>query len=360
MQTPLYTVLGFMSGTSLDGVDAALVRTDGGTHIETGPALTLPYTPAFRAKLRGILGGQAPKDQIAAIEQELTDLHAEAGRALILEAQGWGGGPVLVGFHGQTIFHAPQQRKTWQIGDGARLARALNLPVVADFRSADVAAGGEGAPLAPLFHQALAHDLPKPLAVLNIGGVSNYTWLGAAGEVLAGDPGPGNALIDDWIFKHTGKPYDEGGRLGLTGHVYEAYVARWLQHPYFLRTRPKSIDRDGFKAALQMALSLEDGLATLAAFTVRAIALSLKSLPAPTQYVLVTGGGRHNAFLMQFLRLEMGIPVEPVETAGWQGDALEAQAFGYLAVRSRLGLPLSLPSTTGVPKPQTGGVLFSL
>jgi anhydro-N-acetylmuramic acid kinase len=348
----LATVVGLMSGTSLDGIDAALVRTDGRQRVEPGPFLTLPYDDGLRAGLRACLGERGP---IADIERRLTEAHAEVVQAL-LERAGPDWRPGLIGFHGHTIHHAPERRHTRQIGDGARLARLTGIPVVNDFRSADVAAGGQGAPLVPLCHQALAAGLERPLAVLNLGGVGNVTWLGKAETaVLAFDTGPGNALIDDWMLAHTGRRCDEGGALAASGTIDEPALAALLGHPWFALPPPKSLDRDAFDPAPVAGLAAADGAATLTAFTAASVGRAVAHLPAPPRRWLVTGGGRLNRTLMAGLAARLGVPVQPVESVGWDGDALEAQAFAFLAVRSRLGLPLTLPGTTGVPEPLTGG-----
>jgi anhydro-N-acetylmuramic acid kinase len=351
--------IGLMSGTSLDGIDIATIETDGLAHVVTGPAMTIPYPSDFRERLRSVLGGVGP---VAAVETELTRLHATAvGRFL----DGFAiPPPDIVGMHGHTILHRPAERRTWQLGDGADLARRLGIDVVADFRSADIAAGGEGAPLAPLYHAALASALAKPVAVLNLGGVGNVTWIGTGtGEgaelhILAFDTGPGNALIDDWVRQHTGAVADFDGALARGGSASEPHVVRFLAHPYFERKPPKSLDRDDFRDALSLDLSLEDGAATLTTMTAVAVAASCRHFPKPVREWLVCGGGRHNPALMATLGRRLGVPVRAVETAGWDGDALEAQAFAYLAVRSAAGLPLSLPTTTGVPHPTTGGRIF--
>jgi anhydro-N-acetylmuramic acid kinase len=342
-----------MSGTSLDGIDVAMIETDGRDRVIPGAALTFPYPAHFREKLRSALGGVGPVSDVA---EQLTRLHAEAVENFLRQNPG---NPVeLVGFHGHTILHRPAQRRTWQIGDAALLADLLGLDVVADFRSADVAAGGEGAPLAPLYHAALAAALPKPIAVLNIGGVANVTWIGEGAEIFAFDTGPGNALIDDWVRRHTGAAADLGGALARTGAVSAAHVENFLANPFFGRPPPKSLDRDHFREAVPTGLSLEDGAATLTEMTVAAVAAGTRHFPAPVEQWLVTGGGRHNPAVMEALSCRLGVAVGPVEGVGWHGDALEAQAFAYLAVRSVLGLPLSLPSTTGVPHPTCGGHLF--
>lgn len=342
-----------MSGTSLDGIDVAIIETDGRDRVIPGPALTIPYPPHFREQLRSVRGGRGA---VAEVEAELTRLHAEAVEYFLSEHPG---AIDVVGFHGHTILHRPGERRTWQIGDGAFLAQRLGTDVVADLRSADVAAGGQGAPLSPLFHAALAAALPKPVAILNIGGVANVTWIGEAEETLAFDTGPGNALIDDWVHRRTGAAADIDGALARSGRVSAAHVARFLENPFFDRRPPKSLDRDDFCDAVPVGLSSEDGAATLTEMTASAISVAVRHFPAPPREWLVTGGGRHNPALMEALRRRLAAQVRPVEAVSWDGDALEAQAFAYLAVRSMGGLPLSLPSTTGVPHPTRGGRLFS-
>jgi len=347
--------LGLMSGTSMDGIDAALLKSDGNGVVTPGPFASFPYDPDFRARLRRLLGGGHP---VEGVERELTLLHGDAVDALLSRNDIDRAQVALVGFHGQTILHAPAERRTWQIGDGALLARRLGLDVVADFRSRDVAEGGEGAPLAPLYHEALAADLERPLAVLNLGGVANVTWIGEDDDdILAFDTGPGNAPLDDWMLRHTGEPYDRDGALAAQGQADEAAVAQLMADPYFARLPPKSLDRDAFDVASLAGLPTADGAATLTAFTVAAVAAARAHFPTRALYWLVTGGGRHNRTLMALLAARLTAPVAPVEDHGWNGDALEAQAFAYLAIRSVLGLPLTLPTTTGVPVPTTGGSL---
>ena len=346
--------VGMMSGTSLDGVDAAWIETDGITVARTGTSLTLKFQDDLRADLRHLLEiapGLAPDDAfLRDVEHRLTLDHCIAAAMI-------GEGKDIIGMHGQTILHDPGVGRTWQIGDAAMLAKKLNLPVVHDFRSADVAAGGQGAPLAPLYHAALAASLPKPLAVVNIGGVANITYLGADGSILSCDTGPGNGPIDDLVFRHTGQAYDKDGILAAAGTVRQDRLARLMLHPYFALPAPKSLDRLTFARLISAAtddLAPADAAATLTAFTVAAIAAA--PVPRPLR-VLICGGGRHNNAIMAGLRQAFAAPVEPVEAVGWDGDALEAQCFGFLAVRSLAGLPLSLPTTTGVPGPTTGGSL---
>jgi anhydro-N-acetylmuramic acid kinase len=274
----------------------------------------------------------------------------------------------VVGFHGHTISHRPWAGSTIQIGDGALLARLTGIDVVNDFRTADVKAGGQGAPLVPVFHAALSAAQAHPLAVLNIGGVANVTWIGgsfdpaepapAEGSILAFDTGPGNALLDDWVWKRTGEHWDADGRLALAGRADDAAAEAILADAYFGREPPKSLDRDHFDASPVARLSPEDGAATLVAVTARSAALASRFFPQPAKRWLVCGGGRRNPAIMRALAAAIDVPVDPVETVGWDGDALEAQAFAYLALRSLDGLPLSFPRTTGVPRPLTGGTLM--
>jgi anhydro-N-acetylmuramic acid kinase len=343
-----------MSGTSLDGIDVGAIDSDGQAEIATGPALTLPYPSAFRERLRAVLGGVGA---VAEVEEELTRLHAAAisqfrARHPLTRFS-------LIGFHGHTILHAPERHRTWQIGDGALLARLTGCDVVADFRSADVAAGGEGAPLAPLYHAALTVPLAKPLAVLNLGGVGNVTWIGEnVGDILAFDTGPGNAMLDDWVRRHSGQSADIDGALARSGRASAVHVATFLAAPYFAKQPPKSLDRDAFAGFVPDELGIADGAATLTDITAAAVAAARDYFPRPAREFLVTGGGRRNPAIMDALRRRLGVPVRPVEAVGWDGDALEAQAFAYLAIRSLRGLPLSLPTTTRVPRPLTGGRLF--
>jgi anhydro-N-acetylmuramic acid kinase len=346
--------LGLMSGTSMDGIDAALIETDGEARLKPVAFLTEPYDRAFRARLAQAVASTRAD---AALQEELTRKHAAAVKALLRQAGTGAGSVALIGFHGHTVFHAPAERRTVQIGDGALLAKLTGIAVVSDFRSADVAAGGEGAPLAPVFHRAIAATLEKPLAVLNIGGVANVTWIGGDGALLAFDTGPGNAPIDDWALAHTGRPVDEGGRLAAAGRVEEPIIAELLADPYFARRPPKSLDRNHFRhAATRLAASApENGAATLTHFTAAAVAAALAHLPqAPLRWI-VAGGGRRNPSLMGALRARLGAPVDPIEAIGWDGDAIEAEAFAYMAVRSRKGLPISFPETTGAPRPMPGG-----
>lgn len=353
------TAIGLMSGTSMDGIDVAVIDTDGEAVKRRGAFASYPYEAGLRKRVQAEAGRKPePGDALAAVVRDITDAHAEAVEDFMGRAGLSPHDVDVVGFHGQTVFHDPGNGITVQLGDGQRLAAKLGIPVVCDFRSADVAAGGEGAPFAPLYHAALAKPLQPPVCVLNLGGVGNLTWISPDGGIVAFDTGPANALVDDWVLAQTGKPMDEDGRISRKGRVNEDALADLLADDYFDQPYPKSLDRDHFDPSPVMGLSLEDGAATLVAFSAHAVARAQAMLPALPERWLVTGGGRHNPVLMAALRSALDRPVEPVEAVGWSGDAMEAQAFAYLAVRSMYDLPLSLPSTTGVTEPMRGGVLF--
>ncbi len=362
----LLTAIGLMSGTSMDGIDTALIKTDGHGAVEIGAALTMPYRAALRERLgRLVMGKVRDKTEAEIVGREITLAHVEAVERLLAGAGLSADAVDLLGFHGHTIFHNPKERHTWQIGDGALLAQRTGIPTVGQFRVADVEAGGQGAPLVPLYHAARASSLEKPLAILNIGGVANVTWLepnaleSGDKSIVAFDCGPGNALIDDFVHARTNRPYDASGTLSLSGTIDRDVLAQLLDNTYFDAPPPKSLDRNAFDAALVSGLSTPDGAATLAAFTVQAAARSILAIGSP-KILLVCGGGRLNRALMAGLKEAMpGVDVAPVESVGWRGDSLEAEAFGYLAVRSVKGLPLSLPSTTGAPHPMPGGVFYA-
>jgi len=347
-----------MSGTSLDGIDAALITTDGEGFIERHGFLTVPYTDALRERIRSCLNVDIDKSRVVKeVEWDLTVAHGDAVKALLAQT-GFAAKDIdLIGFHGQTIAHAPEKHYTCQLGDGALLAKITGIPVVNDFRTADVKAGGQGAPLVPVYHQALAHDHQKPVAFLNIGGVANVTYVGAKGDVIAFDTGPGNALLDDWMLQKSGVSFDAHGATAARGKVDGAVLQKLLAHAFFTAQPPKSLDRNAFVTPLWQHLSLEDGAATLAAFTVESVAKSLVFLPAKPQLWVVSGGGRLNKHFMAELEKALGAKVISIDTLGLNGDAIEAEAFAYLAVRSYQGLPISFPDTTGVPKPMPGGKL---
>lgn len=347
-----------MSGTSLDGIDVALIETDGKAHAKSLGFSFYPYDDAIRVKLRACFGARTTSDKTIEAEQELTIAHVDAVKSFLASHNLKKTDIDLIGFHGQTITHDPANKFTWQLGAGSLLAHETGIDVVYDFRTADVAAGGQGAPLIPIYHWARAYSsqLDFPVAILNIGGVSNVTWLGRKeGGILAFDCGPGNALIDDVVLRATGERFDKDGALAKTGKIDNDVLARWLDHPYFKTVPPKSLDRDAWHTKTISNYLLPDAVATLTGFTVAAIVKAAEHFPEPAKTWYVCGGGRMNAAIMDGLTASLGCPVKSVDTLGWNGDALEAEGFAYLAVRSVLGLAISYPTTTAVPAPQTGG-----
>lgn len=357
-------VIGLMSGTSLDGVDAAALATDGQTITGFGRRTFRPYSDDERQILRdGLEAARRLSDRtdrpapLAEAEKVVTAAHAEAVEALVADS-GSDEEVSLVGFHGQTVLHAPERRLTIQIGDGPGLARRLGIPVVHDFRSADVAAGGEGAPLVPVYHSARAERsrLSPPAAIVNIGGVANLTLVGGGGALAAFDTGPGNALLDDFVRRRTGRAMDSDGALAAAGKPDRKILGQLLAHPWFDRPPPKSLDRNAFSALAVDTLATEDGAATLAAFTAESIARGIR-VAGGAERVVVAGGGAHNPVILDCLAGAVGVPVVTAAELGWSVDFLEAEAFAFLAARSVAGLPLSFPGTTGVPRPMSGGVL---
>ncbi len=360
--------IGLMSGTSLDGVDVALIETDGERIAAFGPTGYRPYSDGEQALLRQALAeGAALTDRtarpgvLARADAFVTDVHAETVEDF-LSVEGIDRSSIAaVGFHGQTVLHKPAARLTVQLGDGAALARRLDMTVVHDFRAADVAAGGQGAPLVPVFHQALARDLkrPHPIAVLNVGGVANVTYVDG-GDPIACDTGPGNALIDDFMRARTGAPLDRDGDQAAKGRVNEAFVARVLENAFFGLPCPKSLDRNAFAFA-NIGLpdfSVADGAATLSALTAASVARVLPHLPAAPRAWIVAGGGARNPTLLRMLAERLRpATVETADAIGWSSQAIEAQAFAYLAMRTLNGLPLTFPATTGVSEPLRGGIV---
>jgi anhydro-N-acetylmuramic acid kinase len=353
--------IGVISGTSMDGIDVALIESDGQARLKTGPSATFPYPRPVGERLRAVVANlseaQAPQLEL---ERLVTDAHVAAVEAFLDRFSIARERVALAGLHGQTILHRPRAGLTRQLCDGARAAAALGIDVVCDFRSADVAAGGEGAPLAPVYHAAMAGRLERPLMILNWGGVGNVTYLGAKGEIVAFDTGPANALLDDFLLSRRGLAFDKDGALGQRGRVDDEALAILMSDPYFEQPAPKSLDRNHFSAAAACVKRLTDadGAATLSAFTVESTAAALKHVPEAPARWLVGGGGRRNASLMRRLGQRLKVDVEPVEAIGFDGDGIEAQCFAYLALRSRQGLPISFPTTTGAPKPMTGGVFW--
>ncbi len=360
--------IGLMSGTSLDGVDAALIESDGVAVTRFGPGVELAYSQADRAILQRAVDaalawrfkGAEPSAYLEA-EAVLTRVHAAAVQAVCAAAATPLTAIDLIGFHGQTVLHeAPgkgRPGRTRQIGDAKALARTLDCPVAFDFRSADMAAGGQGAPLAPVYHLALADmsGLERPFGVLNIGGVANLTLIGSDGGLTAFDTGPGNGLIDAWMRRHTGAAMDAGGAASGAGRVLDAALEELLAHPHFRSAGPKSLDRWDFSLDAARNLTVEDGAATLAEFTALTVALGVKGALERPKRLIVCGGGRKNPDLMHRIARATGLSVQSAEAVGWRGDLIEAEAFAFLAARAERGLPISWPGTTGAPEPLTGG-----
>ncbi len=364
----LKRAIGLMSGTSMDGIDVALIETDGRSEIRHGPSFTYPYSEAFRDRLRQSVAdarGLKVRDERPGVlqlaEQYLTDLSAEAVAQFLEDIQVAPQQIDVVGFHGHTVLHAPERRLTVQIGDGQRLAKLIGIPVVFDMRASDVRAGGEGAPLVPVYHNALAHKLGKlPAVFVNIGGVANLTYIGVNDELIAFDTGPGNALIDDWMLKHAATAFDAEGETALHGTIDDRVLHEALCAHYFVEPPPKSLDRDAFDGKMVDGLSLTAGAATLAAFTAEAIARAREHFPMEPAIWVVSGGGRRNKAIMTRLAERVENAVVPIEAIGLNGDGIEAEAWAYMAVRALEGLPLTFPGTTGVPGPTPGGVIVPL
>jgi anhydro-N-acetylmuramic acid kinase len=372
--------IGLMSGTSLDGIDAALIESDGAARVRAIGFRGEPWSDAARAQLaeatRMALTFERPRASppIVAAGELVTRAHVFAVHKLLADAGVKPSEVDVIGFHGQTIAHRPDRGWTWQIGDGDAMARATGIVTVSDFRSADVAAGGQGAPLLPVYHAALAGGLDLPVAVLNLGGVGNITFipasdtdhlshemapeaLDATGALVAFDTGPANGLIDSWVEAQTGARYDADGALAAAGRVDEAVLTAMLDHPFFDAPAPKSLDRSDFTIQPARGLSTADGAATLTAFTAASVAEALKHLPARPKRLLVAGGGRHNPTLLTMIAERTGLRPEPSDGLGWNGDAMEAEGFAYMAVRTLMGLPISFPGTTGAPRAMAGGVV---
>ena len=362
----MLTAIGLMSGTSLDGVDVAMIETDGKRVKAFGPSGYRPYTDVERRLLLQALteavhleAREARPGILREAERIVTSAHAEAVASFKAQNRIASEDIDIVGFHGQTVLHRPADRMTVQIGDAAALARAIHIPVMHDFRAADVAAGGQGAPLVPVYHRALAQSLERegPVVVLNIGGVSNITYIDGD-TLIACDTGPGNALLDDFMHRTTGQRFDCEGRMAAQGAVNAAWIADALNDPFFMQPPPKSLDRNAFARLVIRDGSPADGAATLTALTTAAIARIVPHLPKRPRSWVVAGGGARNLTMMRMLRERLQpATVEAADALGWSGDAIEAQAFGFLAARGLKGLPLSYPATTGVSIPMTGGIV---
>jgi anhydro-N-acetylmuramic acid kinase len=358
--------VGLMSGTSLDGIDAALIETDGEGEVRPVAFRSEVYSDEQRAELFAVTRLALTFDRpdatppVLAASGLVTRSHVLAVEKLLAEAGIEASDVDVIGFHGQTIAHRPDRGWTWQIGNGAGLAEATGIVTVSDFRSADVAAGGQGAPLLPVYHAALTRGLERPLAVLNLGGVANITYVDADGELLAFDTGPANGLIDSWVEREMGGRFDAGGALAASGRIDATVLDAMLDHPWFDVPPPKSLDRHDFTIQPARGLSAADGAATLTAFTAATVALALDHLPGRPSRLIVAGGGRHNPTLLAMIADRTGLTPESSDSLGWNGDSVEAEGFAYMAVRTLKNLPISFPGTTGVATPTVGGLIHRI
>jgi anhydro-N-acetylmuramic acid kinase len=363
----LKCALGLMSGTSMDGIDIAALMTDGEKKVTRGPAGFVPYDAQFRRRIEASLEdakqiserSERPGD-LAALEVEITRRQADAVKKFLADNPNLK--PEVIGFHGQTVLHRPDQGYTVQLGDGPLLARSIGIPVVYDMRANDMVHGGQGAPLVPAYHAALAGSLPQerksfPVCFVNIGGISNVTFVPADGDPIAFDSGPGNALIDQWVSLQGGVPYDADGMIASEGGVARDVVRRYLESPFFGKPAPKSLDRNDFTLDLAAGLELADGARTLAAVSAEAILKAADHFPEKPKLWIICGGGRKNPHIVADMRAgAQDAEVLLAEDVGLDGDSMEAEAWAYLAVRSLKGLPLTFPTTTGCREPVAGGI----
>lgn len=355
--------LGMMSSSSLSGVSAAAVVTDGIDVYEVSRTVSVPYDDDIRERLYAA-SGQKPKTEEAALALKklgdaVTRFHAEVAQ----DVMNYLGAPVdVIGFHGHTVLHDASSHYTYQLGNGQLLADLTGTKVVNRFSNADMLAGGQGAPLVPVYYASLINNFDKPAAVVNIGGITNVTWVGDNGEMLAFDVGPGNAVINDWVYKHAGQQMDYNGNLAITGKINEKVLASLMRHKFFAQYPPKALGQDEFKDKLEHleGLSLEDGAATVTAFVAESIIYSLAMyLPQMPKKIVLCGGGAKNPTLVRFLRQRLNGPEVIVSgELGWRPDTMEAQAYGFLAVRRLYNLPNTFPATTGCIEPVVGGELY--
>jgi anhydro-N-acetylmuramic acid kinase len=364
MSDKIYTAIGLMSGTSMDGVDAAIIKTDGTNIYSIGKSIHVPYSAELQRKIASILGQKKLSQEIKDIADEITNIHVNAVNELIKTEDKID----LIGFHGHTIYHSAENSLTIQIGNAQKLANETGISVISDLRQADIAMGGQGAPLVPIYHKAIARKLPKPIAFVNIGGVANLTWIDENDEISAFDIGPGNALINDWMMKYFRKPFDKDGKTASKGFFSRNLLESFLSNPYFAAPPPKSLDRNDFSNILseleKSDSEPQDAVATLTAFTANAIAFSFETHLHIPKELIICGGGRHNKTMLKMLHFFMPLtkicPIEDIiiDDKSMNGDMTEAEAFAFLAVRSHLKMPITFPKTTGAPSPLTGGKLF--
>jgi anhydro-N-acetylmuramic acid kinase len=364
LNSKIFTAIGLMSGTSMDGVDVALIKTDGHKILEFGNNFTIPYQKDFKQELRELVfkRGQVEKPLLKNISENLTLKHLEAVETLLMKEGVSRTNVDVIGFHGHTVDHRPFDKFTWQIGDGRLLAEITRINVVNDFRKADIKNGGQGAPLMPIYHKAIIDENIYPACVLNIGGVANITYIDGE-NTIAFDTGTGNALIDDYLFEKTGLSYDDEGKFAMSGKIIEDLANILKADNYFSIKPPKSLDRNHFISLFANFLTgqkeknshefkTEDIITTLSDFTVFGVVNSLKFFPKVPNVIYVCGGGVHNKYFMQEIEKQSGIKTHSISKAkyGLNPDAIEAQGFAFMAVRNILKLPITFASTTGVKK----------
>ena len=359
-----YISIGLMSGTSQDGIDVGIIETDGKKIYEIGPSLFYPYQESFRKDLKRLIdvsikAGKPTKDKTVGLQ--LSKLHIIAMQNLIssIGIDNKFKYPDIIGFHGHTVIHSPNEGFTQQIGDSSLISKKMNLPVVGDFRANDIVNGGEGAPLTPIFHKAIFNNISYPVAVINIGGIANITWINNLEEnIIAFDLGPGNCLLDEWISIYTNEYYDRNGEISSTGKINEKWLTKAFNDKFFLQSYPKSLDRGYFSFNGLSDLNLEDGAATLASFTAKSIIYGVNQCPSAPRYIYLSGGGRKNKTIISILKQNLSSKIMMIDELNFDGDMLEANAFAYLAVRSLKKYPLTFPNTTGVNEPTLGGKIF--
>lgn len=354
----MYRIIGCMTGTSCDGLDLAYIITDGKSQLTVGPSVTIPFHDTYKNTLRKRVTLMAARHFMdGELDQDIAKYHAFHIKEFIqknqLEVD-------AIGFHGQTVWHDPANGLTVQLGDCQMLANALGINVVGQMRLNDIANGGQGAPLAPVYHQVISAKLPKPVVIINIGGVSNLTLI-TEDELIAGDVGPGNALIDDWMEQKTGTAQDTDGSYAKRGIIIPSILNKWLENPFFSQALPKSLDRMHFHKILDdcQKLSIEDGAATLTEFTVQSIVHGVQNLLEQPECIVICGGGYHNPVMMYGLRKNFeNIEIIGVSALDFDENAIEAQLMAYLAARFFENLPSSFPSTTDVSVPTVAGQIF--
>jgi len=353
-ENKIYRAIGLMSGTAMDGIDAAMIETDGYNYTKPIGFVSVDHNPAMREELKSQLNSEIFDKSV---ERDFTMAQIPAINELLVETKLNPSDIDVIGFHGQTTHHDPDNGVTVQMGDGQLLASEMGIDVVYDFRKNDMKYGGQGAPLLPVYHRALLQnsELSLPVVILNLGGVGNITYIDND-DMIAFDTGPANALIDDWIQKNTNKKYDDNGKIASKGRVDQDIIDEFLSLSYFLKKYPKSLDRNDFSGLSVGGLSLEDGATTLTEMTVQSVAKGVDLCPRRPNEIYVTGGGRHNDFMMSRLSCVVDCPIKFVDGLGKNGDAMEAEGFAYMAVRSLLGELISYTNTTGCAFPVSGGV----